>query len=438
MTIALALAIALIQFGLVAVSSSFAQVTSHTVINEVEMDLPGPDFGKQWFELYNPTTSSVDISGWQLKTASGAFVKLQANTTVPAGGYLLVTLPRITLMRSGDSMTIRDAKGDPIDSTPMLRDVADNNLTWQRFPNGLDTGAITDWRFAIATKGQSNGKFGAAISLASSAISTTYGEPIILSGQVNLTGTVEVGLMIRSNSFATNVTVQTLDDGTFVYNWRPASAGGYAVTAFWNGNALHNSATSSPMQILVDRITTEISMHPISANISEGASETFMGTIFPAVSEAPVAINIRAPNGSLQLLSSSTVDNGSFRFVLRPSAVGTWNLTASWPGDANHYGDDTATSTLTVIPVVRYTGLPILILELITIPVTLAAGVYIYKYAGPLRAPLGQILKRRAPPHLRPLRVLNGAICPICFRPMMYEPKGADWHCEHCGVYYET
>lgn len=99
----------------------------------------------------------------------------------------------------------------------------------------------------------------------------------------------------------------------------------------------------------------------------------------------------------------------------------------------------TNSTTTTTTQVARSTDISALILGLVAIPATIATVLFVYKYAStPLQLPFGQILKRRTPPHLRPLRVLNGAICPMCFRPMTYEPKGEDWHCEHCGVYYEA
>jgi hypothetical protein len=101
--------------------------------------------------------------------------------------------------------------------------------------------------------------------------------------------------------------------------------------------------------------------------------------------------------------------------------------------------NSTSSSTTSSAQVAGNVNTTFLILALVAIPATIATVLLVYKFARtPLQVPLGKILKRRAPAHLRPLRVLNGAICPMCFRPMMYEPKGEDWHCEHCGVYYEA
>jgi len=435
----LLLVASLIALSSLGSSVTYAQLPDRLVINEVEMDPLGTDYGKQWVELYNPTNSDLDISGWRLKAASGALVTIRLNTSIMTEAYLVIPLPRITLIRTGDSLTLGNAKNTPIDATPRLSDLSDNNLTWQRFPNGLDTGSAADWRLAPATKGESNGKLGAELTLTSSTKSVVYGDSIILSGRVNLTMRMDITLHIRSASSTAGTTITTLGDGTFTYVWQPDLAGTYTITASWNGDQLHNPAASSAIAVFVDKRATKLSMYPTTSNLTDISPVTFTGTIEPAIPGAAVRIVVEAPNGTEQYQTLKTFGNGSFRYVFLPSGSGNWTLVATWLGDENHYGDASAKSTLTVTPSIRSYSVPLLIFELITVPVTLAIGVYVYKYGRvPLRAPLGQILKRRAPPHLRPLRVLNGAICPLCFRPMMYEPKGADWHCEHCGVYYET
>ena len=64
----------------------------HVVISEVyaEPDAAhGSTPAHEWIELFNPTTSSVDISRWVIKTAQAA-QSLPANTSIPAKGYVIV------------------------------------------------------------------------------------------------------------------------------------------------------------------------------------------------------------------------------------------------------------------------------------------------------------------------------------------------------------
>ncbi len=62
--------------------------TPHPVINEFYAD--GEGLGTQWVELYNPSVSSIDISGWIFKVSDQAYT-FPANTTIAAQEYLILT-----------------------------------------------------------------------------------------------------------------------------------------------------------------------------------------------------------------------------------------------------------------------------------------------------------------------------------------------------------
>lgn len=47
----------------------------HIVINEVLYDPVGADTGKEWIELYNPTESDINLSGWSIETAGTSFTE---------------------------------------------------------------------------------------------------------------------------------------------------------------------------------------------------------------------------------------------------------------------------------------------------------------------------------------------------------------------------
>jgi hypothetical protein len=73
--------------------------TTNVVINEIYADPPGTYDGAEFIELYNPTASPIDISGWVLTgteyggaTYCGGEDRWQfpASTTIAAGGYIVV------------------------------------------------------------------------------------------------------------------------------------------------------------------------------------------------------------------------------------------------------------------------------------------------------------------------------------------------------------
>lgn len=133
-------------------------VTGHIVINEVESNPPGTDAGYEWVELYNPTGAAIDVSGWKLQTTAGvvATYTIPSGTTIQAGGYLVITFPSQFLDNDQESVILMDQSNTEIDRTPLLSDTANDAWTWQRIPNGTDTGGSSDWQFLSGTKGGSN------------------------------------------------------------------------------------------------------------------------------------------------------------------------------------------------------------------------------------------------------------------------------------------
>lgn len=135
--------------------------TRSIVINEIEINPFGEDgFNTfEWIELYNPTSSAVDIGGWTVTAGV-----TQTTTAVPSG---VVLRPEqfFTFTRTGEwfvnvaeSAVLRNAQGEVIDQTPQFIDVEDNLHTWQRKYDALDTDSRADWHFSIYSRGFSNGK----------------------------------------------------------------------------------------------------------------------------------------------------------------------------------------------------------------------------------------------------------------------------------------
>lgn len=63
------------------------------IINEVLSNPIGDDSGREWIELYNDTSESVDVSALTISIKGGNPIStfpLQGGTIVPAGGYVLV------------------------------------------------------------------------------------------------------------------------------------------------------------------------------------------------------------------------------------------------------------------------------------------------------------------------------------------------------------
>lgn len=136
-----------------------ARACRHVVVNEWEQNPLGQDGGKEWVELYNPSSKNVDISAWCLIDGYyGKVVLIPAGTVLSAGGYLVLNWTNGSLINSHlTSITLRDGSGREIDRTLEAKDEKDDDRCWARYPNGRDLEADLDWRFQKSTRGATNG-----------------------------------------------------------------------------------------------------------------------------------------------------------------------------------------------------------------------------------------------------------------------------------------
>jgi hypothetical protein len=153
--------ILLLSLALIAgmLSPAYAQtISNNVVINEVDTNPYGDDSAGpfEWVEIYNPTDSDVDLSGWQI--ASTTVLKktfiIPDGTIISPGAFLTYTNAKIWFTDLGELVELRNHNGTVIDKTPTITDLQNNFLSWQRIYDGY-----SDWEFALATAGGSNGKF---------------------------------------------------------------------------------------------------------------------------------------------------------------------------------------------------------------------------------------------------------------------------------------
>jgi len=108
-----------------------ASITSYRsiVINEIAWAGTAASHDDQWIELYNPSTASIDISGWTLKSASGSINITLAGVIRPREYFLLerddndtvkdITADQIyigALSSGGEFLTLNDSSSNFIDT----------------------------------------------------------------------------------------------------------------------------------------------------------------------------------------------------------------------------------------------------------------------------------------------------------------------------------
>lgn len=175
---------------------AYAQTTDHVVINEVDLNPPGDDSKtiSEWVELYNPTDSDVDLSGW--KIASTTVLKktmtVSPGTIIKPGQYLTYSYQSLWFTDSNESVELRDANNVVIDNTPHFGDIQNSFTSWQRLYDGYDFDSSDDWKFVTSTAGSSNGKLiqtqttdGVKVSVSSNKPFYTFGEVAVITGSVS-------------------------------------------------------------------------------------------------------------------------------------------------------------------------------------------------------------------------------------------------------------
>lgn len=141
------------------------------IISEIEYDSTASEPGAEWFELYNPTPSSIDISGWEVTDGEGVLT-FPASTIINSGSYFLgvhtlatfngvypavtgdieygpLDIGSITFANGGDELTLSNG-GTIIDfvswenHTATWNIVANAGESISRL-NSIDTDLVADW-----------------------------------------------------------------------------------------------------------------------------------------------------------------------------------------------------------------------------------------------------------------------------------------------------
>ena len=174
----------------------YAQTTDHVVINEVDINPPGDDAASisEWIELYNPTDSEIDLSGWEVAstTVLKKSMTISDGTTIEPGQFITYSYHKVWFTDSNELVELRDENGIVIDKTPLLSDLVNDFTSWQRIYDGYDLDSSSDWKFVTSTTGSSNGKLietqdseSVTVSISSEKSSYLFGETALIQGSVS-------------------------------------------------------------------------------------------------------------------------------------------------------------------------------------------------------------------------------------------------------------
>ncbi|MDC0171713.1 lamin tail domain-containing protein [Candidatus Nitrosopelagicus sp.] len=186
--------------GTITPGLSQSSFDTQIVINEVETNSTGSD-ESEFVELYNPTGSEIDVSGWSLiPSATWKSYEIPTGTVIEPNSFLAFTHVNFWFKDFGETVTLRDTAGNLIDETPLIKDLDDNANSWQRTTDGFDTDSISDWELKRMTPKSSNGKI-IDVEESSFSLFTTLGKTeYTFNETVTISGTVSEELFTSLSS----------------------------------------------------------------------------------------------------------------------------------------------------------------------------------------------------------------------------------------------
>lgn len=151
------------------VGAIFKRRSGYAVIHEINYNSDAAFDPEDWFEIYNPGNTRLDLAGWTVRDENDANLwSFPAGAAIPDGGYLVVCrnlaafqahFPGVTavggfgfgLGNGGDSVRLFDASGSLVDSVTY-----DDQLPWPTEPDGggptlqlidagMDNGVAASW-----------------------------------------------------------------------------------------------------------------------------------------------------------------------------------------------------------------------------------------------------------------------------------------------------
>ncbi len=195
MNVNLTLVFSVLLFAVI-LAPAYAASADHVVINEVDINPPGDDSASvsEWVELYNPTDSDIDMSGWSV--ASTTILKktmtISSGTIIEPGQFLTYSYQNVWFTDVNESVELRDENNFVIDKTPNVSDLQNDFTSWQRIYDGFDSDNSDGWKFVTSTAGSSNGKLietqeseSVSVIVNSEKPSYLFSEVAVLSGSVS-------------------------------------------------------------------------------------------------------------------------------------------------------------------------------------------------------------------------------------------------------------
>jgi len=348
--------------------------TLEIVINELAWSGTTQSPFDEWIELYNPPDtppgSDISLNGWRIESSNGSLSIDLTGASVPEDGYLLLerASPNVVkdvagfvylgssgfLSDTGETLYLLDSSSNIVDivnstnstwpagnlvptgSMERYAALQDSNSLWTTndgtmISNGLDAGdnpingtpGEVNWAYSfppptnitIASHTPEPSSPNSNVTVAV-AISGGYSTP---SGTVSITGA------------NTNCTITLLADGTGECIVIFTSTGDKTITATYNGDSEHPTATTTAVhKVRPSSTSTIISDNPDPSVTNQTINVVVLVSGSGAIPTGTVSITGASTNCTI------TLSGGSGDCDVKFSASGTFTLVANYSGDDNY------------------------------------------------------------------------------------------------------
>ena len=84
-----------------------AYADSNVVILEVEPNPAGTDAGNEWVRLFNPSSNSINLSGWQISSTHGSTNTHTLSGNIEACDDIKIIFPSQFIDNEGESLILK-------------------------------------------------------------------------------------------------------------------------------------------------------------------------------------------------------------------------------------------------------------------------------------------------------------------------------------------
>ena len=352
-------------------STAYGQtISDHVVINELDTNPNGDDSKSisEWVELYNPTNSEVDLSGWEIAstTVLKKTLSIPDDIILSPGDIMIFTYEKNWFTDSNESVELRNSDGILIDKTPSITDLQNNFLSWQRVLDGS-----SDWKFLLSSAGASNGKSTTQTDISKVVIDVTTDK---LSYQFNeiaiIQGTVSKKVFIEKPSFQVspikiNISGPNYYQSISMYpdnylNYETTldlvqvlgiNEGTYDVSVSYDGITDRTSFSVGFTSVEeVDELETTFNLSTAESTYVPGQFISVLGFISEIIPYESIQFTINDSNGKSIDSGSLFTSDGNFEtstFLSNVNPVyGTYTVSAE-------YGDEVIFSTFDVVEIIE-------------------------------------------------------------------------------------